>query len=88
MYNSYYQTTRVNKLMIESSKIDIVAYAKKQMALELMRGIMDDKEIDLDKVVFKIQFAEYDVRENEGMYPNPHTPYKEIQARLRVIPYA
>jgi hypothetical protein len=88
MYNSYYQTARVDKLMIESANIDIVAYTKKHMVLELMRGIMDDKEIDLNNVAFKIQFAEFDVRENEGMYPNPHSSYKEIQARLRVIPYA
>lgn len=88
MYNSYYQTARIDSLMISSAKMDIVAYTKKKLAHDLIEKIMEDKEIDINNVVLSIKFAEFDVDEYEGMFPNPTFPYKEIQARLRVIPYA
>lgn len=85
MYNSYYVTSRVDEEMIKHARIDIVDYTKKKMAHELIEKIMDEKEVDLDKVAFRIKFVEYNVRENEGPCP---IEYSYIQARLRVIPYA
>lgn len=89
MYDSYYVSSRVSKEIINSARIDIVEYTKRKMAHELLDKIMDNKEINLNEVVFSIQFAEFNVIEDK-MYPlySLTFPYKEIQGKLRVIPYA
>jgi hypothetical protein len=46
---------------------------------------MEDKEINLNNAVFKVQFREYNVEAEQGTMLEG---YKEIQARLRVISYA
>lgn len=88
MHNSYYITSRISKEMISSAKFDIVERTKRDMVHDLIEKAMEDKEIDLNKVALKIQFVEFNINDTDKGSYLAIFPCKEIQARLRVIPYA